>query len=229
MKKLICGLLLLGIMLTVVSCNDSKITTDQIITHLEANELDKALEKSKQADLKKNSNDLVACIARKLELYIETNNWINTKYELVDPNTIEDLKKYKEILNMIPMEDNFTNVNSFVELTLSLEQYTKWNKYHQAQSSDTYLQDIQDYMNTGATYRNSSWSTAVRYYEKAYNVAESARIHYKDNDANYGMSEAEEFFEMYGILIKDVIEQEDTSTSDSNKFDSAKEKYVQII
>lgn len=89
------------------------------------------------------------------------------------------------------------------------------------------LQAIQNYMDQGASYRNTSWNIAVTYYEKALAVCRNAVTAFS-NENNYGYKETSDFYNAYGTLIYNIIHKKDNTIAEENEFDRAKEGYLRI-
>ena len=239
MKKIV-SLLLVTIML--ISCisllsscdtgSKNNIDTEgieQVITHIESNELNKALSKCQslnQETLENSKDAILECILKNLEYYLEYDNWTNTKYALVDTKAIDELKIYKKILNLLPLEDTFTNASTFVSTALKLEKFIEWNDYYK--SNDDYLTEAMEYMNQGAPYRNTSWSIAVTYYEKAYTVSNSAYNYFKNSDEK-GMQEAAEWYKVLSEEIKRTINKQDSTAAQDNAYSHASASYKQMV
>ena len=83
-------------------------------------------------------------------------------------------------------------------------------------------------MNQGATYRNTNWTLAVTYYEKAYTVANNAYYHCNGKQ-NKGMQEAANFYKAYATLIKNVINNKESSAYETNTYTTAHSKYKNIL
>ncbi len=202
---------------------------NKIIVHIESNELGTALSACKSTSantLKEGSDKILACILDELKYYLASSNWVNTAYALVKTDAINELKIYREILSLLSLGNTFTNATTFVSKALELASYTTWNEYHKA--DDNYLAEAQNYMNQGAPYRNTSWSTAVTYYEKAYTVANNAYYHFNGRSGK-GMQEAANFYKAYATLIRNTINKKDNSAAEENAYNNASAAYKTII
>lgn len=234
MKKRITLFLLvvLGLVCFVTSCGSNGVDNTSIekaVTHIEANELDEALticENMNEQTRSEGTEKILNCIIKKLEYYLDSDNWTNTKYSLVDSKAIKELKIYQKILSLLPLEDTFTNATTFISTALKLEEYIAWNDYYK--SNDDYLTEAMDYLNKGAPYRNTSWSIAVTYYEKAYTVSNNAYNHFK-NSSEKGMQEAAEWYKVFSEQIRRTINKENTTTAQDNEYNRASTSYKQML
>ena len=107
MKKITSFLLALVILIScitlLVSCNSSSKKVDnekitQIITHINANELNEALTKCQslnQKTLEAGKDEILNCVLKKLEHYLYSGNWTFKTYYLIDPKAIKELKLYQ--------------------------------------------------------------------------------------------------------------------------------------
>lgn len=228
--------LLLAIVLSLscffVGCGSNGVdntSIEKIITHIEANELGNALivcESMNEKTLEKGKKEILECILDKLEYYLDCDNWTNTNYVLVETKAIEELKIYQKILSLLPLDDTFTNATSFISTALKLEEYAVWNDYYE--SDDNYLTEAVEYMNQGAPYRNTSWSIAVTYYEKAYTVSNNAYNHFKNSDEK-GMKEAANFYKVFSEQIRRTINKQDSTVMQENEYNRASASYSQMI
>ena len=227
--------LLLAIVLSLicflVGCGSNGVdntSIEETITHIEANELENALNVCKSMNektLEKGKEELLECILAKLEYYLDYDNWTNTNYALVETKAIEELKIYQKILSLLPLDDTFTNATSFISTALKLEEYIVWNDYYK--SNDNYLTEAVEYMNQGAPYRNTSWSIAVTYYEKAYTVSNNAYNHFKNSDEK-GMQEAANLYKVFSEQIRRTINKQDSTVTQENEYNSAFASYTQM-
>lgn len=237
MKKivslLLIAIMLISSMLIFSSCGSSSksnIDTNgitQIVTHIESNESDKALSKcqtSNQETLESGKDNILDAIKQKLNYCISHSTYKSSTY-WINERTVNELKNYKGILALLPLEDTFTNAVDFVNEAVKLEKFIKWNDY--ASEDDNYLQAIQNYMDQGASYRNTSWNIAVTYYEKALAVCRNAATAFS-NENNYGYKETADFYNAYGTLIYNIIHKKDNTIAEENEFDRAKEGYLRI-
>ena len=199
----------------------------QIVQHIEANESTEALRKCQSASrktLETGKKDILDAVTKKLNYFISHSSYKSSTY-WIDERTINEIKNFKSILALLPLDDTFTNAIDFVNEAVKLEKFIKWNPY--VAEEDDYLQTIQDYLDTGASYRNSSWNIAVTYYEKALSVCRNATTAFS-NDNNYGFKEISDFYNAYGTLIYNIIHKKDNTTAEENEFERAKEEYVSI-
>ena len=237
MKKIISLLIATTMLISFVSllsaCDSgskTKVDSDgiaQVVTHIKSNESSKALSKCQsfnQETLESGKSDILDAIKEKLDYCISHSSYKSSTY-WINERTIEELKNFKSILDLLPLEDTFTNAVDFVNEAIKLEKFIKWNEY--ASEDDDYLQDIQDYMDTGASYRNTSWNIAITYYEKALAVCRNAATAFS-NESNYGYKETADFYNAYGTLIYNVIHKKDNTIAEENEFDRAKEGYLTI-
>ena len=135
---------------------------------------------------------------------------------------------YAELVRMHREEKlDFTNAKTFTEKLLKLEPYMEWNEYYASLDKDS-LQEIENYMNQGKTYRNSSWSIAVTYYEKAYTTANNAYYHFKGKSGK-GMKECADFYKSYAVLIDRIINRENITDAESKTYDSAIDNYMNAL
>ena len=228
--------LILTIVLSVscflVGCGSNgvdNISIEKALTHIEANELENALnvcESMNEKTLEKGKEEILECILKKLEYYLDYDNWTNTNYALVETKAIEELKIYQKILSLLPLGDTFTNAITFISTTLKLEEYTVWNDYYK--SDDNYLTEAVGYMNQGAPYRNTSWSIAVTYYEKAYTVSNNAYNHFKNSDEK-GMQEAANWYKVFSEQIRRTINKQDSTALQDNEYNRASASYKQML
>ena len=240
MKKAVSLSLVLTILCCIVaiftSCNsktkdeiDTKVDSNgikEVVTHIESNESAQALSKCQtfnQKTLESGKNDILSAVIKELN-YCISNSTYESKTYWVNEKTIEELKNFQAILSLLPLDDTFTNAPSFLDNAVKLEKFIKWNKYHA--ENDNYLVEIQEYMDTGASYRNTSWNIAVVYYEKALTICRNAAINFSA-DA-YGCQETADFYNAYGTLIYNVIYDKDNTIAEENEFDRAKEAYLKI-
>ena len=212
-------------------CKDNIDTasTNKVITHIEANELDNALticQTMNEATLKASNEKILKAVIKKLNYYLNYDNWTSTKFSLVDNDAIKTLKVYKDILSILVYEDTFTNTVNFVSNALKLEEYTIWNDFYKI--NDDYLTEAQGYMNQGAPYRNTNWDIAVIYYEKAYTVANNAYLKFNGYNTK-GMKESANFYKAYSTLIKNTIDKKDTSSTEGNAYNNAASQYATIL
>ena len=207
----------------------NKDAIEQVVTHIEANELSYALSKCQslnQKSLESGKDKILEIVLIKLKYYLDSDNWIVTNYSLVEEKAIEELKIYQQILNTLPLEDTFTNATTFVSTALKLEEFIEWNEYYKSQ--DDYLEEAIDYLNQGSSYRNTSWSTAVKYYEKAFNVTNTAYNHYKDSNER-GMQEAAQWYKVLSEQIRRTINKEESSSAQENAYTQASESYQNML
>lgn len=237
MKKIISLLLITILLLSCASilssCNqssESNIDTEgieQVVTHIESNESNKALSKCQafnQETLNSGKDAILDAIKQELNYCISHSTYKSNTY-WINEKTIEELKNYKSILALLPLENSFTNAVDFLNEAVKLEKFIKWNAY--ASEYDEYLEDIQYYMGTGASYRNTSWNIAVTYYEKALATCRNAAIAFS-NENNYGFKENADFYTAYGTLIYNVIHKKDNTIAEENEFDRSKKEYLRI-
>ncbi len=149
-----------------------------------------------------------------------------TRYKLVDPDAIQKLKLFQKILNSLLIDNQDTNVNSFITTALTLEKYVSWNDYYN--SEDDYSTKAIEYLNQGAPYRNTAWSVAVTYYEKAYTVANNGYNHFKNSNEN-GMQEAARWYKAFKEQIRRTINKESTTAPQESEYNSASAAYKQMI
>ena len=206
-------------------------TTDikRAVMYIKLGELDIALSICQSMDdetRKEGVTAILECILVELDFYLNSDNWTSTELTLVDSIAIDKLKKYQEILSLLPLEDSSTNANTFISTALQLEKYTEWNDYYMA--DDVYLTEIMEYMNQGAVYRGSSWSTAVTYYEKAYTIADNVYNYFKEGNSK-GMSEAAGWYKALSEQIKKTINKESITSSEEAEYNHASAEYKQMI
>lgn len=214
----------------VAPSNKNTEVIDKVIMHIEANELENALkvcESMNDEKLEKGEERILESILKQLNYYLNNcDNWTNTKYALVDSKSINELKIYQKILNLLPLENKFTNANTFVATALKLEKYIEWNAYYK--TNDNYLTKAMEYMNQGAPYRNTSWSIAVTYYEKAYTVANNAYNQYKNSNEK-GMKEAARWYKALSEEIRRVINKEDSTAAQDKEYNNASATYKKMV
>jgi tetratricopeptide (TPR) repeat protein len=243
MKKilsvLLAAMMIVSCMLSLSACgpdNEGNTETEsnvnseiisQIVIHIESNESSKALSKCQSLNaetLEAGKDTILVAIKQKLNYCISHATYKSSTY-WVNEKTIDELKNYQGILDLLPLEDSFTNAVDFVNEAVKLEKFIKWNAY--SAEEDNYLQEVQYYLDKGASYRNTSWKTAVTYYEKALTVCRNAAIAFSDED-NYGYKETADFYNAYGTLIYNIINDKDTTANEENEFNRAKEGYLRI-
>ena len=232
MKKLLALLLFVFIACCFVGCGSNgadSTSIEKAITHIEANELENALEiceSMNEKTLEEGKDKILDCVLKKLNYYLDSDNWTNTNYALIETKAIDELKIYQKILNLLPLDDTFTNATTFVSTALKLSEYTEWNDYYK--SNDNYLTKAVEYMNQGAPYRNTSWSIAVTYDEKAYTVSNNAYNHFKNSNEK-GMQEAAEWYKVFSEQIRRTINKQDSTTAQDNEYNRASAAYKQML
>lgn len=209
--------------------NVDRVAIEKAVTHIEAGELDKAISVCQSMDAETREEcvtTVLDCVLVELKYYLNFNNWTSTEYELVDPDAIEKLKKFQSLLALLPLEEAFTNATEFLDTAIMAEKYVEWNDYYNA--DDTYLEDVMEYMNQGASYKSTSWSIAVTYYEKAYVLANTAHNHFSGSYAS-GMYEAAEWYRVFAEQIKRTINREKTTLSQESEYNAASAAYGQML
>lgn len=223
----VCLIIYLVILTFVTGCQFSdEAKIDQIVQHLRAGELDAALEKCCTMDdvtLEAGREDILDEVIGNLE-DIRKSDWLLTKYELVDVDTIEVLKKYKEILSYLKVEEVFTNADEFVNKALEMEQFIEWNDYYAADGD--YIEDINYYVDLAE--ESSYWSVAVMYLEEAYDIADKASREYS-GEKGKGMVEAYEFYTSYKVMIGNWIDGVDSTSKQKSTFESARKTMVKLL
>lgn len=166
----------------------------QVITCLEANELDKAVDYcSKLSDnaLTLGKEAIFDIIVEDLNDLLDSSaSWcINAQDGIVDEEIIYDFKNYQQLLTLIKITNSdFTNTLTFTNSVLSLEQYIPWNDFYISQIGDTYISEALDYIITARDY--STDTMRQYYYGLAYNRMNSAYTIYKNKPStSKGMKE----------------------------------------
>lgn len=234
---LICATMLF----TVVACNNTSNTSDnsnsnlqqgdnqnsnyqQVITCLEANELDKAVDYC--SDLSDNAlssgkEAIFDIIVEDLnELLNNSASWcINSTNGIINEDIINDFKNYERLLALIKINDaDFTNSLTFTTSVLSLEQYVPWNDFYVAQLGDSYISEALDYIITAQDY--STDTMRQYYYGLAYNRMNSAYLIYKDKPAtSKGMKELTNYCYSWANVLNQW--QYGNSTTRDTSYDAA--------
>ena len=202
---------------------------EKIVMCIEANELNDALQLCKNTKNDLNTADtekIIKALTIKLNRYLNTDTWVLTKYKLVDEKVIKELHIYQKILSALPIENHYTNANKFVSQALNLVKYINWNNYYL--KADEYFDEMLEYMNMGAEYRGVSWNITISYYQKAYNVANTAYNYYKGKSGK-GMVECANMYKAFAGMVDDIINERETSSYDSDAYEHAMAKYKVIL
>ena len=200
---------------------------EKAVSHIEKDELDKALEVCKDMDkevIEYGTYDILEAVTKKLEYYCDFDNWTCTDKYLVDTDAVNVLKAYSGILATLSFDEDDTNVDDFIAAALQLEKYAEWNEYYISNEGE-YFTRAMEYIDKG---QEASGDDAVEYYEKAYSELNKAYELYDDSQAK-GLKEAAEFYGLYALQIRSTIDGDKISTSDKKAFERAYEDYLNAV
>lgn len=202
-----------------------------VITHIQADEIDKAIstiESLSSSTVEVAKDEILLEIIKKVEKYRNGNTWLITNYDIVKPVAIEELKKYKSLLDLLPLENTTTNIVDFIDNALELESCIEWNEYYKYVSNDNYMEDMIYWIQQGMDY--SSWDLAQYCYQKAYTAANNGYLIYKDNKGK-GMDIVTGYFATWVSALNEWRFQNfiDRDTSYDEAYNTTLEDYGKVI
>lgn len=201
LKYLFVSILSIIVMLSAfVACNNGNDNAEQsyekVMVCIEANDFDEAIELCEdltQDSINEGKNEILSAIKDKASWYLSNLSWLsNSSVGIIDEKVVEEFKKYDRLLKLIEVNDeDFTNVDSFVDSVLMLGKYIEWNDFYKYNGVEEYneameyVENAKDY--TSDTLKEYYWQLAYNRMFNAYNTA-------KNHQTSKGLKECADFY-----------------------------------